>query len=56
MMHRDAEASFFVALGELRASVGHEVASLCAHYDLSVEGDLSMILPPMELASDEDQF
>jgi hypothetical protein len=34
---------FFVALGAYRATVGHQVALLAAHYDLGIEGELERI-------------
>ena len=40
-----AGPGFFVALGAYRATVGHQVALLAAHYDLDIEGDLALILP-----------
>lgn len=40
---------FFVALGAYRATVGHQVALLAAHYDLNVEGDLASALPGLDL-------
>ncbi len=50
--HRgDADAGFFVALGEFRATVGQHVALLAAHYDIDVEGDLATVLP--RLGKDE---
>lgn len=42
---RDAGPGFFVALGGYRATVGHQVALMAGHYDLSVEGDLASIIP-----------
>lgn len=41
----DSGPGFFVALGAYRATVGHQVALLAAHYDLSIEGDLASIIP-----------
>ena len=37
--------SFFVALGELRATFGTHIAALAYQYGLDVEPDLSSILP-----------
>jgi hypothetical protein len=41
----DCGPGFFVALGALRATVGHQVALLAAHYDLSIEGELATTVP-----------
>ena len=38
------EASFFTALGELRASVGAEIAALAAYYEIEIEPELASIL------------
>lgn len=43
----DGGPGFFVALGAYRATVGHQVALLAAHYDLAVEGDLASVIPSM---------
>jgi len=47
---RDTNPSpaFFVALGAFRATVGHQVASLAARYDIEVEGPLALIMPGMD--------
>lgn len=42
---READPGFFVALGAYRATVGHQVTLLAAHYDLDVDGDLASVLP-----------
>lgn len=39
-------ASFYTALGELRAAIGQQIAILAASYGLDVEGDLASIIPP----------
>lgn len=39
---------FFAALGAFRATVGHQVALLAAHYDIDVEGELAAVLPALE--------
>jgi hypothetical protein len=39
-------AGFFTALGELRASIGQQIAILAASYGLDVEGNLVSIIPP----------
>lgn len=44
----------FVALGAFRATVGHEVARLSAHYDVEIEGDLASVIPAVEDDQDED--
>jgi len=44
---RDAGPGFFVALGAYRATVGHQVVLLAAHYDLSIEGELASVVPGM---------
>ncbi|WP_375399026.1 DUF6650 family protein [uncultured Sphingomonas sp.] len=44
----DGNAGFFMALGALRATIGQQVASLAAHYDLDVEGDLATVLPQID--------
>lgn len=38
-------AGFFTALGELRASIGQQIAILSASYGLDVEGNLVSIIP-----------
>jgi hypothetical protein len=40
------EAGFFTALGELRASVGAQVADLASYYEIELEPELASILPP----------
>lgn len=47
MRHGTDPAAFFTALGELRAFVGTQIASLAALYEIEVEGDLARILPPV---------
>jgi len=42
---------FFSALGELRAAIGLHLSILAARYQLSINGDLTKILPP---AADAD--
>jgi hypothetical protein len=39
------DSGFFVALGELRATVGMQVANLAVTYGLTVDDDLASILP-----------
>lgn len=39
------EAGFFVALGELRASIGMQIANLASYYEIELEPDLAAILP-----------
>lgn len=49
--HRDDEEgspSFFVALGELRATFGTHIAALAYQYGLDIEPDLSSILPSVD--------
>ena len=41
----EADSGFFVALGELRATVGLQVATLAVTYDLSIDEELATILP-----------
>lgn len=48
--HHDATPGFFTALGAFRATVGHQVALLAAHYDLDIEGDLASVLPCQDSA------
>lgn len=43
----EADAGFFVALGALRATIGHQIALLAAHYDIDVESDLASIMPQL---------
>lgn len=43
--HHEGSPGFFTALGALRATIGHQVALLSAHYDIDVEGDLAAMLP-----------
>jgi hypothetical protein len=49
MWHRGypggGDSGFFVALGELRATVGMQVANLAVAYGLTVDDDLASILP-----------
>jgi hypothetical protein len=42
---RECGPGFFVALGALRATVGHQVALLAAYYDLNIEGELAGVVP-----------
>ena len=42
-------AGFFIKLGELRATFGIHIEKLCKDYDISVESELSTILPPGEV-------
>lgn len=44
--------SFYVALGELRATFGVHLGLIAAKYGLGLEGDLARILPPP--ADDDD--
>lgn len=46
--------SFFVALGELRATFGTHIAALAYQYDLDIEADLASILPSPDADRDED--
>jgi hypothetical protein len=46
---RRENPGFFVALGAYRATVGHQVALLSAHYDIDIEGDLASILPAIDV-------
>jgi hypothetical protein len=46
------DGEFWSALGELRAVVGICVATIAERYDLDVEAELSVILPPEP--SDQD--
>lgn len=48
--HFADEAGFFVALGELRASVGAQIANLASYYEIELEPELAAILP----AEDKD--
>ena len=48
--HYEGSHGFFTALGALRATIGLQVASLAAYYDIDVEGDLAAILPRFETA------
>jgi hypothetical protein len=41
----EQQAAFFIALGELRAFIGNEVAILAALYDLELDADLASIVP-----------
>lgn len=47
---RHETPGFFVALGAYRATVGHQVALLAAHYDIDIEGDLASTLPAVDVA------
>ena len=40
------EAGFFTALGELRASIGAQIAVLASYYEIELESELAGILPP----------
>ena len=44
----EAGPSFFVALGELRATFGLHVATLACGYGIDVEEELASILPPVD--------
>jgi hypothetical protein len=46
--HEEGGPSFFVALGELRASCGAHIAALAYLYELDVEVELASILPALE--------
>jgi len=50
--HHDATPGFFVALGAFRATVGHQVAALAAHYDLAIDGDLASVIPQLDQGRD----
>lgn len=50
----DCGPGFFVALGALRATVGHQVALLAAHYDLSIEGELASVVPGLLVEDQRD--
>jgi hypothetical protein len=41
----DSGPGFFVALGAYRATVGHQVALIAAHYDVGIEGELASVVP-----------
>jgi hypothetical protein len=43
------EGAFFTALGELRATVGAQVAILAIHYKIDLEADLASIVPPEDI-------
>lgn len=45
---RDGSPGFFTALGAYRATVGHQVVSLAAYYDIDIEGDLASVLPNLD--------
>ena len=45
----EADSGFFVALGELRATVGLHVAALAVTYDLSIDEELATILPAEDI-------
>jgi hypothetical protein len=49
--HHEGSPGFFTALGALRATIGLQVASLAAYYDIDVEGDLAAILPRLDTTS-----
>ena len=36
---------FFIALGELRATIGYHVAFMAAKWEIDVENDLARVLP-----------
>lgn len=43
--HGPFDSEFFLALGELRATIGFHVAAVAVRYGLDVEGELSDVLP-----------
>ncbi|MEW5423267.1 DUF6650 family protein [Amorphus sp. 3PC139-8] len=43
---REFDSGFFVALGELRASFGQNIAELSSLYQIDLEPELASILPP----------
>jgi hypothetical protein len=44
-MDDDEDPGFFVALGELRATFGVQIAALAVAYGIDVEDELASILP-----------
>lgn len=40
------QLGFFAALGELRARIGAQIASLASYYEIEIEPELAGILPP----------
>lgn len=50
---REGEPGFFVALGELRATLGIHLGTLAVTYGLDVESELAALLPAAE---DDDGF
>lgn len=44
---------FWLALGELRAEMGHQIASLASTYKITIEDELQSMLPP-EPRDDDD--
>jgi len=46
MHHGRPGSAFLVALGELRAAVGVQVAALALHYKIELEDELASIIPP----------
>ena len=53
LYHRHELDPFSLALGELRSTVGHQIAMLAVNYDLEVESDLAAMLPPQPSLMDE---
>lgn len=47
--HGPFDSQFFIALGELRSTVGYHVAVIAVHYDLEVEGNLAEMLPELDV-------
>lgn len=47
-VHHDGSPGFFVALGELRAAFGTQLAILATGYGLDLEAELAAILPAVE--------
>ena len=51
--HGPFESEFFLALGELRSTIGYHVAAIAVTYSLDVEGDLAETLPELDVDDDE---
>ena len=50
--HGRFDAAFFLALGELRATIGLHVAAIAVTYGLEVHGDLADALPDLDVDDD----
>jgi len=43
---------FFIALGELRATIGYHVALMAVKWEINVENDLARVLPGAKIEAE----